>query len=180
MTHIKLCECGCGEPAPISPQTVRSCGYIKGQPRRFIRGHHRKGHLRELKPVLVGRYRLLRTSDNGKTKGLHVLRAERALGHALPRGAQVHHADGTRKDDAPLVICENQKYHGFLHILLSVKRAGGNPHTHRVCNGCKQVLPFSAFYGNVLMLRCFRCRECTIRDQKAYLARRVALRLANG
>ena len=37
MTDIKLCECGCGLPAPIAPKTGR--GYIKGQPKRMIRGH---------------------------------------------------------------------------------------------------------------------------------------------
>lgn len=37
---LVLCECGCGFPAPISPYTNRSRGYVKGEPRRFIHGHH--------------------------------------------------------------------------------------------------------------------------------------------
>jgi len=41
---MKLCECGCGLPAPISPTTVSAKGYIKGQPRKFIHNHH-KGRL---------------------------------------------------------------------------------------------------------------------------------------
>lgn len=36
---IKLCECGCGKPAPIAKQTQRSQGHVKGQPVRFILGH---------------------------------------------------------------------------------------------------------------------------------------------
>lgn len=36
---IKLCECGCGNPAPIAKKTHRPRGYIKGQPTRFIVGH---------------------------------------------------------------------------------------------------------------------------------------------
>jgi hypothetical protein len=36
---VKLCECGCGEPAPISNWTDRRNGRVKGQPGRFIRGH---------------------------------------------------------------------------------------------------------------------------------------------
>jgi len=36
---IKLCECGCGLPAPISKENRKSRGYIKGQPAHFIRGH---------------------------------------------------------------------------------------------------------------------------------------------
>lgn len=37
-----LCECGCGEPAPISPVTDRRAGRIKGQPIRFINGHQNR------------------------------------------------------------------------------------------------------------------------------------------
>jgi hypothetical protein len=35
-----LCECGCGNPAPISTSTEKRHGYVKGQPRRFIVGHN--------------------------------------------------------------------------------------------------------------------------------------------
>lgn len=38
----KLCECGCGLPAPIAKQSNTKLGHIKGQPFRFIAGHHRK------------------------------------------------------------------------------------------------------------------------------------------
>jgi hypothetical protein len=34
-----LCECGCGNPAPIAKATTRSRGWIKGKPMRFILGH---------------------------------------------------------------------------------------------------------------------------------------------
>ena len=36
----KLCECGCGELAPLSPVNRRSRGWIKGRPMRFIEGHN--------------------------------------------------------------------------------------------------------------------------------------------
>jgi hypothetical protein len=36
---IKLCECGCGKPAPIATQTKKKWGHVQGQPMRFIRGH---------------------------------------------------------------------------------------------------------------------------------------------
>lgn len=35
-----LCECGCGESAPIATYTNRNKGYIKGHPVRYIRGHY--------------------------------------------------------------------------------------------------------------------------------------------
>lgn len=47
---MKLCECGCGEPAPIATATNRKRGYVKGEPRRFVLGHH--GRVAPRKPVL--------------------------------------------------------------------------------------------------------------------------------
>lgn len=39
----KLCECGCGSPAPISSKTRAGRGQVKGQPVRFILGHSYRG-----------------------------------------------------------------------------------------------------------------------------------------
>jgi hypothetical protein len=36
---VKLCECGCGQPAPIATRTNTKLGHVKGQPIRFVRGH---------------------------------------------------------------------------------------------------------------------------------------------
>ncbi len=36
----KLCECGCGEPAPIAKRTDSKRGYRKGEPIRFITRHN--------------------------------------------------------------------------------------------------------------------------------------------
>lgn len=35
----RLCECGCGERTMVSPKTRAERGWVKGQPRRFVRGH---------------------------------------------------------------------------------------------------------------------------------------------
>lgn len=35
-----LCQCGCGQTAPIATQTSSKYGCKKGEPRRFIHGHH--------------------------------------------------------------------------------------------------------------------------------------------
>jgi hypothetical protein len=37
--EMKLCECGCGNPAPISGRTSTELGWIKGRPTRFINKH---------------------------------------------------------------------------------------------------------------------------------------------
>jgi len=39
MEQPKLCECGCGHPAPIAKETSKKRGAVKGQPQRFIHGH---------------------------------------------------------------------------------------------------------------------------------------------
>jgi hypothetical protein len=36
----KLCECGCGLPAPIAKKTQSSRGWVQGQPKRFVHNHH--------------------------------------------------------------------------------------------------------------------------------------------
>jgi hypothetical protein len=37
---VTLCECGCGQPAPIARGTSRRDGAVKGQPLRFVHGHN--------------------------------------------------------------------------------------------------------------------------------------------
>lgn len=41
---IKLCECGCGQPAPIAKTNDKARGWFKGQPIRFISGHNGRKH----------------------------------------------------------------------------------------------------------------------------------------
>jgi hypothetical protein len=38
-----FCQCGCGQRTSLAPQTVRTQGIVKGQPRRYIRGHRGQG-----------------------------------------------------------------------------------------------------------------------------------------
>lgn len=40
---VALCECGCGEAAPIADATNSARGYVKGEPRRFVSGHQARG-----------------------------------------------------------------------------------------------------------------------------------------
>lgn len=36
-----LCQCGCGKPTRISTKNSSRYGWVKGEPRRFLQGHHR-------------------------------------------------------------------------------------------------------------------------------------------
>ena len=111
---MKLCECGCGQPAPIAKKTQKSRGHIKGKPLRFVKGHHVEG---ENHPSWKG--------------GNHITRAEKALGKPLPKGAQVHHH--TPKE---LVICQNDSYHKFIHQRQRAFNACGHANW-RKCRYCK-------------------------------------------
>ena len=76
--------------------------------------------------------------ENGEKKPEHVRIAERALGHALPAGALVHHADCNRSNNerSNLVICPSQAYHYLLHVRMRALDACGNPDWRR-CHYCK-------------------------------------------
>lgn len=68
----------------------------------------------------------------------HVLVAERALGHPLPPGAEVHHWNEDKADNAPgnLVICPDSDYHRLMHMRARALDACGNANWRR-CPFCK-------------------------------------------
>lgn len=47
----KLCECGCGQPAPLATMSNKKCGHVQGQPVRFIHGHHARRPLPKITKV---------------------------------------------------------------------------------------------------------------------------------
>ena len=55
---MALCVCGCGEEAGVLTRT-RGAGYIKGEQRRFVRGHGRRG-TRTTRVAAVQQYRNIR------------------------------------------------------------------------------------------------------------------------
>jgi hypothetical protein len=60
-TSLKLCECGCGQPAPIAKKNHTRTGAIKGRPLRFIKGHgSRNGRAAAFKGDEAG-YRAIHT-----------------------------------------------------------------------------------------------------------------------
>lgn len=118
--------------------------------------------------ILIRGYRWVRR--NNVPVVLHRARAEAALGHPLPVGAEVHHADGTRADNAPLVICQDSGYHHLLHQRMRIRAAGGNPNTDRICCRCKAVLPLTSFSKAQAT-----CRSCA-RDYRLVVKARLSHR----
>jgi hypothetical protein len=107
---------------------------------------------------------------------IHRLRAEMALGRPLPKGVEVHHADGSTDESAPLVICPNNAYHKLLHIRMRIKAAGGNPNTDSLCYHCGQAKRLSEFYRNRAkpLGVTSECKACHAVTSKASYARKRA------
>ena len=136
---VKVCECGCGLPAPIATGTDRRLGWYKGQPKRFILGHVMRvrnlngvnnpawkgGH-----PGISQGYVFLFSPGHPRAHNNrvqeHILVAERAIRRTLPQGAQVHHVNEVRSDNrgSNLVICEDMAYHKLLHKRTRAVKAG--------------------------------------------------------
>lgn len=56
-----LCGCGCGRKTALAKQTVRRLGHVKGQPVRFIVGHH--------SATVEGKQRAAENGRNGAKHG---------------------------------------------------------------------------------------------------------------
>lgn len=154
-----FCQCGCGERTALARTNWKRMGYVKGQPFRFLPSHSRRV---TRAPEVYRRQRVVGSKHGSVLE--HVLIAERALGKPLPKGAQVHHVDENRRNNANtnLVICQDQSYHSLLHLRARVLRAGGNPNTDLFCATCKTVKPITDFNKG----HASQCRSC----QSAYFA----------
>jgi hypothetical protein len=137
----------------------------RGEYFRFLAGHYRR-----VQPCKT--YKSRRAGVVG-TQLLHRQRAERALGKSLPRKAVVHHLDGSRSADGPIVICPSQAYHGLLHVRMRVREHGGDPNTDRICVYCHDVKPITAFVKFTARPNVWHCLECSNRLAKARKARRI-------
>jgi hypothetical protein len=108
----KLCECGCGQPARIATSTVRARGWVKGEPRRFLRGHSNRRFgfetpeqrlLREtIKTETCWNWVGATTSSGygslsrkGRAVGAHVFSYEIFKG-PLAQGLEIHHTCSNR------------------------------------------------------------------------------------
>lgn len=156
-TPVQLCACGCGNPSGVYRTTRKSLGRIKGQPRRLLPGGHR--------PCNAAPYH--RTIVNGRCRPLHVAIVEKLLGRELPRGVEVHHVDGNKRNNATsnLVVCPTRGYHRLLHYRQRIVDAGGNPNTQRICFKCQQLKFAPEMVGS--SLKNLECRLChTARSKK--------------
>lgn len=130
-----LCACGCGQRTTVPHETSRKTGRYKGVPMKYVHGHNSYG-MDRTKPDTRGYKQHKR---DGHRVNEHILVAERALGKRLPKGAEVHHVNGNKRDNSRenLVVCQDRNYHQLLHRRQEAKAACGNPN-YRRCSKCKQ------------------------------------------
>lgn len=138
------CQCGCGELTTISPYSCASRNRVKGEPMKFIQGHHaRIDH--PMKGVhrfgidnptwKGGRYILKRPNTSyvmvmakGHQRASkdgyvleHILVVEKALGFSIGKKAVIHHIDknGLNNNLCNLMVFKNNADHTNFHKLLN-------------------------------------------------------------
>lgn len=150
-----FCQCGCGGKTTVATRNDTKAGKIKGEPAKYICGHHPKERCKKLKgaknpnwkggSIIDGKgYRLLyvpehpKASSNGYVRE-HILIAEKALGKPLPKGAVVHHPNGEKADNSRgnHVVCQDEGYHRLLHMRTEALISCGHSNW-RKCPHCKK------------------------------------------
>lgn len=104
------CECGCGRLTMVIPKSDSKRGWVKGEPRRFVRGHGGGGGgggpVDYVVNALVGCWVWQRgvnekgygvkVADGQRRKKAHRWFYEQHVG-AIPEGWDVHHRCGNRR-----------------------------------------------------------------------------------
>jgi hypothetical protein len=151
MANLKLCECGCGDPAPIAEATNPKLGYVKGQPMRFVRGHATRGRSLParnggLSPHGDGKRYQIWCRDGTKVFFYRAV-MEAQLGRRLRSDEHVHHINGDPSDDRPenlevLTPAEHRQRHLPTHCKwghpFTSLNTYTNPSGHRSCRICKR------------------------------------------
>lgn len=100
---MKLCECGCGAPTRLAPQTRTERGWVKGEPVRFVNGHQLRTPRTSLPEYVIDPATgcwLWQRQTVGNGYGHRQIGADKAVAHRhayervhgpVPPGHDVHH-----------------------------------------------------------------------------------------
>ena len=96
---MKLCECGCENPAPVAKTNIKRLKHTKGEPIRFINGHYLKS---KNYPFLKKQERWVLRTRKGFVPWSHVVYEYNFLGgKQIPKGFHIHHKNLIVNDDRP-------------------------------------------------------------------------------
>lgn len=182
------CQCGCGEMTKLVSKTRTSRGEIKGDPRRFVRGHGKKRDPLDCimdKVVMQADGCWLFTGSlggggygkiavNRKVRPAHRVTYERLVG-PIPDGLVLDHLCSVR-------TCVNPAHLEPVtqrdNVLRSIAR-GEAPHMRRQTH-CRKGHEFTVENTQPVVdhlgRRSQRCRRCVAQNQRAYKARKKAVR----
>lgn len=134
--NIKLCECGCGKPAPIAKETWKRKGWIKDQPKRFIQGHNYRFPKGAKNPAFNHGFSSLKDRTIVITRGKprikywaiivmeNELFKQAGIYREILRNEDVHHKNENKNDDHPknLSLLPSKKHlqnhHGYPIVLI--------------------------------------------------------------
>jgi hypothetical protein len=131
--QIDHCACGCRQPVKNGKKYRLGHWAKTEEGSLFLSSRCKK------KPYNHGDGYTAMTVSPGKQKLTHVVIAEQAIGKTLPHGAEVHHVDGDRSNNAKnnLVICSDKKYHALLHVRTRAYEISGDANL-RQCGFCRK------------------------------------------
>lgn len=178
-----LCECGCGQPAPIATETDSRRGQIKGAALRFINHHNVKLRINTIEHILMN---LEPVTESGcliwngsirsdgycqvkwkqKMRFIHLIIYEHFKG-PIPDGLEVDHICRVR-------CCANESH------LEAVTPSENSIRRDAVRANCKNGHPLKALVRNGLnrnpARRCLICRK--ERDRQRWIKRKEQIRFA--
>jgi hypothetical protein len=98
------CHCGCGGRTSIAKKTNRRFGHVRGEPVRYVTGHHTRKSPHEYEATEGGCW-IWQKGVSGNGYGMAVVERKAVLAHRLvyerlvgeiPEGYHLHHVCGNR------------------------------------------------------------------------------------
>jgi hypothetical protein len=181
ITGYGLCGCGCGQSTTIADRTRPKRGDVKGQPRKYLRGHARRRTVEDyavdsatgcwiwLRSLLASGYGQAWDSNRGQLVSAHRLYYERFVG-PIPDGLQIDHVweRGCRSKTCvnpehlePVTCGENNR---------RARETAGHP--QGVKTHCVQGHAFDVANTHIRPDGSRSCRACDREHARAYRARR--------